>query len=185
MTIGFSMHQLLRLHTQPNAAPMACDPSKRPGSAAVSQSAGWQPPKYPPLRANRPRRHHSACRAGARNFGERLVIAKREHFGPKFTKVLNDVVGEAVVVVDQRISMSAPQSFFHRTRRAQQARALASVSSFQFPHGVCYHPGSGSDIQRTWSLMMLVRMVRATSMSTITQQFAAPPYRFRSLWFNQ
>ena len=115
-------------------------------------------------------RHHQAVGLARGDFFQRdFVVAEDFDLGTQLAKVLDDVVGEAVVVIDhQQLDLvhgahSNPSSTSSLAR--SKARALASVS---------FHSSSGTEsattpaaacTYRVWFLMMPVRMAIATSMS--------------------
>ncbi len=89
-------------------APSAWWPRQTPSTGVPSpgESRGWPPRTRPPRRRARPGRHdHPPPRARSTQLVDRGgVIAHHLKLSPKLAQVLDEVVGEGVVVVDQQDS---------------------------------------------------------------------------------
>src|ERR1044071_6950672 len=123
------------------------------------------------------RREHDVRRSQRRDFVYRdLVVAEHSHLRAELAQVLREVVGERVVVVDQR-DHAASTSFSLEASSAalSSARALCWVSS---------HSERGSESATmpaaawAWSFPSLttaVRIAMATSMSPLKPRYPTAP----------
>ena len=166
---GLAMHQLLR--PDDVAAKRRTNALMPETNAQDGQLAGKVPNRLDRntrlCRRTRAGRHNKPVGLVRFNVGDGdLVVAKGLHLGAEFTKVLDDVVGKTVVVVDHQNFHdihSNPSSTSSDARNS--ARALASVSFHSSSATESATTPAAACTYSTWSLMMPVRMVMATSMS--------------------
>ena len=118
----------------------------------------------------RARRNHQAVRlTRCYAFQGDFVVAKDFNVSPQLAKVLHDVEGERVVVVDHqefdffRHDHSKPSSTNSLAR--SKARALCSVSRHSISGTESATTPAAACTYSVWSLMTAVRMAMATSMS--------------------
>ena len=176
---GDGAHLAMHLLLCPHDAPAQCSAQAlvaqaHPQNRQLAQKVLDRPPPKCPLRLESKARGKSPICRDARAAMPSSVISSLRNTstsGAQFTKVLDDVVGKAVVVVDHEQFHCSPSSTSSAARKS--ARALASVS---------FHSSSGTLSATTPAaactynmpfLMTPVRMAIATSMSPAYADVAA------------